>query len=196
MKKTNTPLYSPVVLTTLFTLIRLWLLIPILLYGSQMNFNINDATSLRDSLLTIAENQWQVDEKDMLEHMNKIAYVESLGKTDAIQSKGGPGRGMFQYEMGEGQGAQTAVKRLTSLFGKAPSFLDGMIEKEFDFSGLSKEAQQSLFLADKLKDLTASFKGIDTDEELKDFWFKEHYAGQDSTKLDLFDRQLSDYYRK
>ena len=161
-----------------------------------MSFNINDATSLRDSLLTIAENQWQVDKKDMLEHMNKIAYVESLGKEDAIQSKGGPGRGMFQYEMGEGQGAQTAVKRLTGLFGRAPSFLDGIIEKEFDFSGLSKEAQQSLFLADKLKDLTASFKGIDSDEDLKDFWFKEHYAGQDSTKLDLFDRQLSDYHRK
>lgn len=158
-----------------------------------MSFNINDATSLRDSLLTIAENQWKIDREDLMEHMNKIAYVESLGKIDAVQESGGPGRGMFQYEMGKNQAGQTAVKRLVELFGSSPSFLDGIVEKEFDFSGLSKEAQESLFLADKLKDLTASFKGVDTDEELKDFWFKEHYAGTDSTKLDLFDRQLTDY---
>lgn len=165
-----------------------------------MSFNINDANSLRDSLLTIAENKWQVNKNDMLEHMSKIAYVESLGKKDAIQKlddgSDGKGRGMFQYEMGKGQGGQTAVKRLVSLFGGAPSFLDGIVEKGFDFSGLSEEAQQVLFLADKLKDETASFKGIDTDDKLKDFWFKEHYAGQDSTKLDLFDRQLKDYYKR
>tara|TARA_R110002012_G_scaffold210974_3_gene381724 strand:+ start:616 stop:1122 length:507 start_codon:yes stop_codon:yes gene_type:complete len=163
-----------------------------------MSFNINDASSLRDSLLTIAKNKWQINKNDMLEHMSKIAYVESLGEIDAIQKlddgSDGKGRGMFQYEMGKGQAGQTAVKRLTSLFGSAPSFLDGMIEKEFDFSGLSKEAQQSLFLADKLKDETASFKGINTDDKLKDFWFKEHYAGQDLTKLDLFDKQLKYYY--
>ena len=151
-----------------------------------MNFNKNDARSLRDSLLTIASNQWQMPKEDILENMDKIAFVESKNVIDAIQESGGPGRGMFQYEIGKGQGAHTAINRLINIFDHTPTFLEGLTSKDYDISGLSKDAQETLFLADKLKDLTASFKGIDTDEKVKlaREWADEHYAGPETKKSD------------
>ena len=84
MKKTNTPLYSPVVLTTLFTLIRLWLLIPILLYGNQMANN-NDINSILDSLLFTQQNNYQYKDS-----MQKTMSFENYEETPYLDSSGFP----------------------------------------------------------------------------------------------------------
>lgn len=199
MKMFTVPLYPLNVLIILYTLLCLWLITPSLIYGSQVKFNPNDAKSLRDSLLVIAENNWEMPQKDIIEHMNKIAYVESLGKINAVQHGGGPGRGMFQYETGYKQGGHTAINRLINQFDFYPTFLDGLVANNYDVSGLSQDAQEALFLADKLQDPSASFKGIENDSQLKKEWFEEHYAGPDSLRTEkygLFDRQLKDYYGK
>ena len=47
----------------------------------------------------------------------------------------------------------------------------------FDASQLTPEQQYMLFLADKRYDETASFKGVDTPEELRQFWVDEHWGG-------------------
>ena len=178
MKMFTVPLYPLNVLIILYTLLCLWLITPSLIYGSQVKFNPNDAKSLRDSLLVIAEN---------------------LGKIDAVQHGGGRGRGMFQYETGYKQGGHTAINRLINQFDFYPTFLDGLVANNYDVSGLSQDAQEALFLADKLQDPSASFKGIENDSQLKKEWFEEHYAGPDSLRTEkygLFDRQLKDYYGK
>ena len=105
----------------------------------------NDTATILDGLLFTAANKWQMDEEQIMENMNKIAFHESKYGTDRytpIQetSEGasteasiipsflgegaigagtdygeGVGRGMFQFEKGKDQGAHTAIKRLTNL---------------------------------------------------------------------------------
>ena len=147
--------------------------------------NYNDTKTLLDSLLFTATEQWNVSEEQIMENMNKIAFHESKYGTDKytpIQEGGGPGRGMFQYETGEDQGAETAINRLINQLGYVPDFLEGIGEKGYDISGLTPEQQQSVFLADKLRDEEASFDAdgtdyVDTDQELAKFWVDEHWAG-------------------
>ena len=175
--------------TFLYLMICLWLwIVP------RMNYN--DTKTLLDSLLQTASNQWEVDGVPMdinqiIENMNKIAYVESKWGTKQYQpiqqtNEGeGVGRGMFQYEKNwdeEQRGAETAINRLIEQIGYVPKFLEGIEEKGFDVSGLTEDQQRALFLADKLRDEEASFDAdgtdyVDTDQELAKFWVDEHWAG-------------------
>ena len=45
----------------------------------------NDSNTILDSLLRTASNNWNIDQKDIIENMNKIAFHESKGISDAIQ---------------------------------------------------------------------------------------------------------------
>ena len=166
----------------------------------------NDTSSLLDSLLFTASNKWGIDENQIMENMNKIAFHESKNKSDAIQkslkaqSGIGPGRGLFQFEVGEGEGANTAFNRLISQLGKMnekePEFvkemqnlqnmnLNAFSKSGYDVSVLSPEEQQILFLGNLLQMPSkneegyrkASFADIDTDEELAEYWAQYHHAG-------------------
>jgi len=162
----------------------------------------NDSKVLLDSLLETASNKWKIDGKPMdikqiMENMNKIAFHESKSNPSAIQisdkteSGFGPGRGLFQFETGEGQGANTAINRLIAQNqGVAPSFLEGISESDYDVSSLNPEQQQAIFLGNLLQmpnvkgKMPASFMGVDTDKELADYWAQHHHAG---TKVDSDD---------
>ena len=127
--------------------------------------------------------------------MNKIAFHESKGNPSAIQQSDktttgiGPGRGLFQFEVGEGQGAHTAINRLTAQLNKQnlqiPEFLSELDSADYDISVLPQEQQQMLFLGNLMqmphKDGEgygkASFKGVDTDQELAEYWAQYHQAG-------------------
>jgi hypothetical protein len=151
----------------------------------------NDSDTLLDSLLFTAKNKWDIDEEQIMENMNKIAFHESKGVSNAIQQSDktesgiGPGRGLFQFEKGEGQGANTAINRLISEIGYTPKFLEGIGEGGYDISSLSPEQQQIIFLGNLLQMpqkegegyLASSFEGIDTDEELAEYWAQHHQAG-------------------
>ena len=95
---------------------------------------------------------------------------------------------MFQFELGKAEGGHTAINRLISQNkGVAPSFLEGIAQSDYDVSSLSPEQQQAIFLGNLLQmpnvkgKMPASFEGIDTDEELADYWAQHHHAG---TKVD------------
>ena len=149
--------------------------------------------SILAGLLETASNQWLVDGEptlisDIIENMNKIAYHESAGTMDPTihQYEGGPGRGLYQFEVGEGQGASTAAQRLITQLGFEPEFLQGFAESGYDASKLTPEQQQILFLGNILQmpnkpngedRVLANFAGVDTDEELADYWAQYHHAG-------------------
>ena len=155
----------------------------------------NDSKALLDSLLETASNKWNVDGEPMgvdqiMENMNKIAFHESKNVPSAMQisdiseSGFGPGRGLFQFEVGEGQGAQTAINRLIAQNqGVVPSFLEGMGQSNYDVSTLTPEQQQTIFLGNLLQmpnvegKVPSSFAGVDTDEELANYWAQHHQAG-------------------
>ena len=164
----------------------------------------NDSKSILDSLLFTASEKWNIDESQIMENMNKIAFHESKYGTDKYQSQqigGGPGRGLFQYETGKGMGAHTAINRLINITDSYPKFLEGIVDKNYDISELTEEEQKMLFLADKLKDPTASLKGVDTPEELAEFWADEHWAGYGEdldlkrNKMDKFIQDINYYGR-
>ena len=172
----------------------------------------NDTATILDGLLFTAANKWQMDEEQILDNMAMIAYHESKGDPTAIQKVGigteasiipsflgegaiatgteygeGVGRGMFQFEKGEDQGAHTAITRLTKLLEKqgavVPDWISELSKNEYDVSELSPEQQQIIFLGNLLQKPTkpgrtpASFAGINTDEELGKYCAQHHHAG-------------------
>jgi len=183
----------------------------------------NDSKSILDSLLQTAQDGWGISEDQIMENMEKIAFHESKGIADAIQQSSktksgeGPGRGLFQFEVDwaeEGEpirqrGAHTAVNRLISQLGYTPDFLEGIEDKGYDVSGLSPEQQQALFLGNLLQMphkkgegyIPSSFAGIDTDEELAQYWAQHHQAGtkpgteEYETMIDKFTKDVQ-YYNK
>ena len=175
--------------------------------------------SILAGLLETAKNNWDTNGSpvlidDIIENMNKIAFHESKNISDAVQKSNktesgiGPGRGLFQFEVGEGQGASTAAQRLITQLGFEPEFLQGFAESGYDASTLTPEQQQVLFLGNILqmpdKDagegrVGASFAGVDTDEELADYWAQYHQAGTElgsdeyETIVDKFTQDIDSY---
>ena len=104
----------------------------------------NDSNSMLDSLLFTASNNWNIDSSQIMENMNKIAFHESKNDPSAIQvsnkteSGYGPGRGLFQFEVGEEQGAHTAVNRLLREYDKrkmeAPLWALELDDSNYDVS--------------------------------------------------------------
>lgn len=188
-----------------------------------MPMSSNDSKSILDSLLRTAQDGWGISQDQIIENMEKIAFHESKGIADAIQQSDktesgiGPGRGLFQFEVDwaeEGEpirqrGAHTAVNRLISQLGYTPNFLEGIEDKGYDVSGLSPEQQQALFLGNLLQMphkkgkgyIPSSFAGIDTDEELAQYWAQHHHAGtkpgteEYETMIDKFTKDVQ-YYNK
>ena len=193
MEKPNSPLYLTTLKVIANILIRLWLVIGILMAN-------NTSQSLLDSLLFTASNDWGISKDQIIDSMNKIAFHESKGNPSAIQQSGktttgiGPGRGLFQFEVGEGQGAHTAINRLIAQLDKQnlqiPKFLAGLDSSDYDISVLSPEQQQILFLGNLLQTPDKKGKGygparfhdIDkdkkiSDKELAQSWAQYHQAG-------------------
>ena len=130
----------------------------------------NDSETILDSLLFTAKNRWKIDQEQILESMNKIAYHETGGSFDPYQQQydGGPGRGLYQFEQRyknpetgeyEQAGGMTAANRLIEMYEEKekeiPDWLmqKGMENPEigFDASLLNEQQQQQLFLANALR---------------------------------------------
>ena len=146
---------------------------------------------------------WDQDQAGLEDIMGKVSYHESKGK-NVSQEGGGPGKGLFQYESGAGQGGMTARNRLANWYKgqemDAPDWLtqEGMGEHGFDASKLSEEQQRMMFLADKRYDKTASLTK-DATSDLGNWWAKEHWRGGEegsdvyNERLGSFNRDLEDY---
>ena len=155
--------------------------------------------NLLTALLDKAESNWGMDEAAIQDAMSRIAFHESKYGTpeytpiqisDKSSTGYGPGRGLYQYEIGDQGGAHTAINRLLE-FNKVSGkkydvkFAQDMLDNNlYDFSQLTPEQQNMLFLADKLGDKTANMGTYDedgdrilSDKELAGFHTDEHWAG-------------------
>ena len=141
-----------------------------------------------------------VGQKEVEKLMKMIAYHETgphqRNLPEARQAGGGPGRGLYQYELstsgGSGAG-RTAMNRLLNVLGEenlpkwAYKYFDKYFEPEgdVDFSELTEEQQNILFLADKLQDPIRGNIGQIGVESDSLWWAKYHHkGGGDTTKFD------------
>ena len=121
--------------------------------------------------------------EDFLEGvMNRIAWHESRSVVDCKQIGGGPGRGLFQFEVGKQQGGETAMRRLSRWLEKneveLPSWAN-IGDNGVDASELTENAQKMMILGNVRYHPKASFKGLSIDN-LPDWWADYHWAGDDS----------------
>ena len=137
------------------------------------------------------------------ELMNYIAFHETgpnqRMSTTATQKGGGPGRGLFQFEVGEEKGGNLAVNRtynyLTRNNIEVPNWLYDMWEgkKSADVSKLNADQQKMLFLGYHREHPTSNFSNIwSGNQSIQDFWLKNHWAGTEGAeeKLDLFNKNM------
>ena len=142
--------------------------------------------------------------------MNQIAYHETgplqRMNPQAIQEGGGPGRGLFQFEVGENKGGNTAVNRtynyLVNSGAEVPEWLYNIWEgtKSVDASKLSGEKQRMLFLGNYMGHPQANFADVMSGGmNTKQFWANYHWAGKQDdmeARMKSFDESLADIRKK
>ena len=116
--------------------------------------------------------------------MDKIGHHESGNVVDRLQMGKGPGRGLYQFETGDGSGGKTAANRLTNYLRrnnqKIPQWLSKLSKnKSVDASKLTAEQQKMLFLGyhreKEGSDFSKVFKG---EQSVTDFWADNHWSGK------------------
>jgi hypothetical protein len=169
-----------------------WALGPV---GLTVGANKKQDGGLRDHMMSYMDFRGS-DTTNVNLVMNAISQHESQNVADAEQEGGGPGRGAYQFEIGDKKGANTAMNR-TANFLASPAnrifFGSNKTIKDFpniynkyisspsqDFSKLSKEDQDALFLGDKIyggKDRRDEFDKVlksPTQENIFMYWLKNH----------------------
>tara|TARA_R110000822_G_scaffold78049_14_gene187100 strand:+ start:645 stop:3506 length:2862 start_codon:yes stop_codon:yes gene_type:complete len=157
-------------------------------------------TSYRQSMMHFLHDTNKVDTNYVNNVMQVVAEHESKNVDDAIQVSGdkktgfypGPARGAYQYEIGIDQGGSTAMNRNASFtrdstnrsFSNFPTVYTEGKKESPDFSTLSREDQDGLFLGDKMNKNTSSSKAFydlvknddtsPTSDEIFEFWGKNH----------------------
>ena len=101
-----------------------------------------------------------------------------------ISLKDGPGRGLFQFEIGKGGGAQTAIQRFKNYYKDDPAMSKVNIPE--DFSTLPPDMQKALFMTNMLAipnrggdHVEANLSSVKKhgDKGLENFWINYHWAG-------------------
>jgi hypothetical protein len=140
--------------------------------------------------------------------MDYIAYHETGPKQrmdpKAIQERKEKdhiryGRGLFQFEMGDKKGGNTASNRLANILDREgiekPQWLVDIWEnkKSVDASKLTADQQKMLFLAYHRDHEKSNFSNIWSGQQsVPEFWSKYHWAGKEDIqgKLDLFNKSM------
>ena len=131
--------------------------------------------------------------------MDRIAYHESRRDPICKQLGGGPGRGLFQFELGANEGGETAMNRLLRWFKynqiDAPDWTKISTKTGVDASEIPSLGQNMLFMGNVRYHPKASFKGL-TYKELPIWWAKYHWAGpeaQAETRIKSFQQSMNYY---
>ena len=170
----------------------------------QKVFDVSDQDNPLNytQMLREVSKRYKQTPQTMDDLMDRIAFHEtgpgSRMNPETIQSGGGPGRGLFQFETGEGQGGMTAMRRLRQYFkdsgGEIPGWTDYNPREGLDASKLTPHQQKMLFMANTMYHPTASLEGVNPDN-LGEYWQKYHYAGPED-KRNLFDESMAAYNLK
>lgn len=131
--------------------------------------------------------------------MDRVAYHESRRDPGCKQLGGGPGRGLFQFEIGAEQGAETAMNRLLRWFSNnqidAPDWTHISTKYGVDASEVPALGQNMMFLGNVRYHPRASFKKL-TLKGLSLWWAKYHWAGPDKlaeTRIRSFNESMQFY---
>ena len=174
-----------------------------------------DPSDLYRDIRSMYAKKYDISEEEIDEMLDRIAYHESKGDPVAVQqlSSGGEGkgRGLFQFEVGEGAGAQTAIQRYRNYQkGNDPTLANIAIPE--DFSKISTDMQKALFLVNLMatenrpkseSDVAAnlaSAKGKGA-RGLEDLWINYHWAGYKvdpdsiADRRAIFQRDMAEYDR-
>ena len=145
--------------------------------------------------------------EDWEDMFGAIAYHEAGPSMNPAQKQigGGPGRGLYQYEMAltpetrvRGSGAaNTAVKRTMTFLNQidqpVPSWLTDLGSSDADFSKLNKQQQQLLLIGDKLIGRGDFGNVISGQEDFVDWWTKYHYGGSDRSSIEKMKKDTERY---
>ena len=133
------------------------------------------------------------------EIMDRIAYHESKRDPKSKQLGGGPGRGLYQFEMGPNEGGETAMNRLLRWFKAnqidAPDWTHISTKYGVDASDGPRLGQDMMFLGNVRYHPKASFKGL-TMGTLPLWWSKYHWAGpehQAEERIKAFNSSMKYY---
>ena len=131
--------------------------------------------------------------------MDRISYHESRRDPQCKQLGGGPGRGLFQFELGPSEGGETGMNRLLRWFKAnqidAPDWTKISTKFGVDASEIPSLGQNMLFMGNVRYHPKASFKDL-TYKELPLWWAKYHWAGPDSQaeeRIKSFQQSMSYY---
>jgi hypothetical protein len=157
---------------------------------SKVNKNIIPVETEYERILNdVIKSEGGTPEK-YKKHLDHVAYHESAGtmKPDMKQSKGGPARGIYQYEP---PSARTAVNRAKLYYQKnkrpMPEFITELDKQDnIDFGTLSREQQDAMYLIDKYMgeaDFSELMSGKTPEAE---WWGKYHQTTSDPIKNKKF----------
>jgi len=171
--------------------------------SAELGAMISDnGASFYNEVLNEASAHWGVEPIKLQGMLDKIAYHESAHSMDptVTQLSGGPGRGLFQFEIGQGKGGATAARRMFNYVhsvnkkGGNMALPDWVTEAkevqggditDYDASVLDKNAQYALMVANLRQDPKATaevISNIETNEDLTEFWLNTHWKGHDANK--------------
>jgi len=134
--------------------------------------------------------------KDKLDELIDVIGTVESGNQNIAQIGGGPGRGIFQFETGEGKGMHTALNRIKRMYTEKkhlgqdtyPSWIDDASnpnhENYLDATKLSPSQQRELLIADLYMKAGSDeyLKTAFSSGNYKDLWLESHWAGADEDK--------------
>ncbi len=184
-------------------------------YGYQEGGEVG--MGLENFISRIAGEREDVTRAGIRDIMNRVAFHESAGTMDPsliqksnvydeegeiVGSKEGPGRGVYQFERGAGQGGATAGNRLANQLKiykmKVPKWLKSFNKSgKGDVSKLPREHQDMLFIGNMMQHPQANMGEVISEEmDLADFWQKYHQAGGEGVRdarMASFEKSMGKY---
>lgn len=168
------------------------------------------STSLyQDALKELSKARgWSPEEAAVFDTWReKVGTVESNNRYDAKQMRNGPGRGAYQYELSQGGSgaATTAVNRLRNFLPKIGKDLNELPESDLsvifsedpDFSKLSKDTQDLIFLANHAEAKSSKLNDLVRGKVSKaEAWADWHWKGdpkERESKLEQFRRNVPNF---
>ena len=174
-----------------------------------------DPSDIYNQIVEMYSKKHELSEEEVRDMVDRIAYHESKLDPSAVQrlsdDSPGLGRGLFQFEVGEYGGAETAIQRFKNYFRQHDPSLANINIPE-DFSTIPGDMQRSLFLINLMatenrpreeSDVRANLASAKEKGErgLEDLWINYHWKGYKvdpdsiSARRASFQRDMTDYDR-
>jgi len=167
-----------------------------LLVKTKTDDNTAISTAYDNLAISIAKEK-KIDKKKIDEVLAKIAFHETGKTLDPKQKQvGGPGRGLYQYEI---ESLKTAINRVFNFCKKRGEKIPAWIEevkKDWDITKLTPKQQSYIALIDMLERKNFDLiKATQSDEELVEQWGKGWQTKNDPKKKEKFLLEMPFYYQ-